>query len=227
MMNTVPKGLQIVVWGGMVLTILAIAVAYVIKGGSPRGSSPDGIELKHVGGSTSGDLPPLFEVPDFVLTNQVGKVVTRGSLLGKVWIADIIFTRCAGPCPEMTRRMAELQAAMPPQSPVSFVTLTTDPLFDTPSVLLSYSRRYAAQADRWQFLTGTPRQILDLAVGGLKLTVVDKEEAKQLDPNDLFIHSTIFVVIDKKGRGRAVLESDEPSMKVKALGIIQQLIEEK
>ena len=224
-MNSGSKSLQIVVWGSMVLTIVAIAVAYVIKGGGRQRSSPDGIELKQ-DDARSGTLPVLFEVPDFSLTNQVGKTIGRSDLLGKVWIADIIFSRCAGPCPEMTRRMAELQAAMPPQSPVSFVTLTTDPLHDTPLVLLAYSRRYAAQSGRWHFLTGTPKQIAALAIDGLKLTALDKEAAKQLDPNDLFIHSTIFVVIDKKGRARVVIESDEPFMRVKALGVIQRLLEE-
>ena len=225
-MNSGSKSLQILVWGSMVITIVAIAAAYVIKRGSQQRNSPDGIELRQMA-APSGTLPVMFEVPNFSLTNQLGKVVTRTNLLGKVWVADIIFSRCSGPCPEMTRGMAELQAAIPPQSPVSFVTLTTDPLHDTPPVLLAYSRRYAAQAGRWHFLTGTPRQIADLAIGGLKLTTLDKEEAKQLDPNDLFIHSTIFVVIDKKGRARAVIESDEPAMRVKALGIIQQLIAEK
>ena len=224
-MNSGSKSLQIIVWGSMVLTIVGIAVAYMIKGSGRQRSAPNGIELRQ-DGAGSGTLPVLFAVPDFSLTNQTGKTIGRADLSGKVWIADIIFSRCAGPCPEMTRRMAELQAAMSPQSPVSFVTLTTDPLHDTPPVLLAYSRRYAAQAGRWHFLTGTPKQIADLAIGGLKLTVLDKEAAKQVDPNDLFIHSTIFVVVDKKGRARAVIESDEPAMRVKALGVIQRLLEE-
>ena len=83
------------------------------------------------------------------------------------------------------------------------------------------------QPGRWHFLTGTPRQIADFAVQGLKLTALDKEASKQVDPNDLFIHSTIFVVVDKRGRARAVLESDDPALKVKALGLIQQLIDER
>jgi len=225
-MNSGSKSLQIAVWGAVVATILIITVAYVVKDGGRVSDSPDGVEFKHAGGADSGSLPALFEVPDFSLTNQMGAVIGRASLLGKVWIADIIFSRCAGPCPGMTQRMADLQLAIPPQAPVSFVTLTADPLNDTPPVLLAYARRYAAQAGRWHFLTGTKRQIVDLAIGGLKLTALDKEEAKQLDPNDLFIHSTIFVVIDRKGRARAVIESDEPSMKLKTLAVVQQLIDE-
>jgi len=39
--------------------------------------------------------------------------VTLTELRGKVWIADIIFTRCTGPCLKMTRQMKELQDALP------------------------------------------------------------------------------------------------------------------
>ena len=224
-MNPVSKRLQAAVWGGLVLTIIAIVVAFVVKERSRRSDSPNGIELKQTG-AASGVLPVLFEVPDFSLTNQTGKSIGRNHLLGRVWIADIIFTRCAGPCPEMTRRMAELQTTISTKSPVSFVTLTTDPLHDTPPVMAGYARRFMAQPERWHFLTGTPKQIADFAVGGLKFTTLDKELSEQSDGNDLFIHSTIFVVMDKKGRARAVLESDEASFKAKALGIVQKLIKE-
>lgn len=226
-MGNTSKPLQVIVWGAMGLTMVAIVVAFILKERKSTVTSLDGVELKDIGGGAGGPPPVLFDVSDFALTNQTGAVVTRSNLLGKVWLADIIFTRCAGPCPEMTRRMAELHGAIPPQSPVAFVTLTTDPLFDTPQVMLSYARRHGAQPGRWHFLTGTPRQIADFAVQGLKLTALDKEASKQVDPNDLFIHSTIFVVVDKRGRARAVLESDDPALKVKALGLIQQLIDER
>lgn len=220
------KSLQIVVWGAMALTIAAIVVAFVLKEKASPVGAVDGVELGNVAGETGGRLPVLFPVIDFALTNQSGAVVARTNLLGRVWIADIIFTRCAGPCPEMTRRMADFQSAIPAQSPVTLVTLTTDPLFDTPQILQSYARRFGAQPGRWHFLTGTPRQIADLAVQGLKLTAMDKEVAKQTDPNDLFVHSTIFVVVDKRGQARAVLESDDPALKVKALDVIRRLLDE-
>lgn len=226
-MSNSSKSLQVIVWGAMGVTMVAIVVAFILKERRSTGTNVDGVELKQVAGGAGGPPPVLFAVSDFALTNQTGAVITRSNLLGKVWLADIIFTRCAGPCPEMTRRMAELQSAIPTQAPVAFVTLTTDPLFDTPKVMQAYSRRFGAQPGRWHFLTGTPRQIADVAVQGLKLTVLDKEASKQVDPNDLFIHSTIFVLVDKRGRARAVLESDEPALKVKALDLIQQLIDEK
>lgn len=222
-MSNSSKSLQFVVWGMMALTILAIVIAYVLKERTHSPKAVDGIELNN---AAAGRLPELFQVPDFTLTNQAGSAFGRANLSGRIWIADIIFTRCAGPCPEMTRRLAELQAALPPRLPVSLVTLTADPEFDTPKVLQAFARRFGADPGRWHFLTGTKPQIVDVAVTGLKLTAVDKEAGKQTDPNDLFIHSTIFVVVDKRGRARAVLESDDPALKVKALHVIHQLMDE-
>jgi protein SCO1 len=226
-MNATPKSLQWMVWGGLVLTITAILVAFILKQARDRQSAAALAPAIDSANVADGKLPVLFEVPDFALTNQSGQVVTRSDLRGQVWIADIIFTRCAGPCPEMTRRMAELQAAIPANQPVKFITLTTDPDNDTPAVLQSYARRFLAQSGRWHFLTATKRQIADLAVGGLKLTAMEKEADKREKLDDLFIHSTLFVLIDQQGRARAVFESDDPAMKSKLIPAITKLLQEK
>jgi len=224
--NSTLKRLQWITWSGIALTIAAIVLAFVVKERiQSRTSSKDEANLA-ASESADGPLPVLFEVPDFALTNQNGQVTTRASLRGQLWLADIIFTRCAGACPEMTRRIAALQSAIPATQPVKFVTLTTDPGNDTPSVLQRYARQFGAQADRWYFLTGSKKQIADLAVHGLKLTALDKEASQQENPNDLFIHSTIFVLIDKRARARAVFESDDEAMKPKVLAAIERLLKE-
>jgi protein SCO1/2 len=152
-------------------------------------------------------LPVLSQLPNFVLTNQAGRAVTFADLRGKVWIADIIFTRCAGPCPHMTRRMKILQDALPAASAAKLVTLTTDPDFDTPPVMKAYGERFGADPARWMFLTGRKAEIARLAIDGLKLTTVEKKPEERADPADLFIHSTIFVVVDKQARLRGVFET--------------------
>ena len=50
-------------------------------------------------------LPFYGSVADFTLTNQLGQAVTLADLRGQVWVTDIIFTRCAGPCLKMSRQM--------------------------------------------------------------------------------------------------------------------------
>lgn len=152
-------------------------------------------------------LEVISQVQEFRLTNQLGKSVALGDLRGQVWIADIIFTRCPGPCVRMSRRMQMIQEALPVHSSVRLISLTTDPEYDTPRVLADYSRRFGADPQRWWFLTGDKPGLVKLAMEGLKLVVQDKAEADREVPEDLFIHSTLMVVVDREGRLRAAFET--------------------
>jgi protein SCO1/2 len=106
-----------------------------------------------------GDVPlrVIGPVADFALTNQDGNISTLADFTNHAWVADIIFTRCAGPCPRMTGQMQSLQNLLPPGSAVKLVTLTTDPDFDSPAVLKKYGERFNADFNRWTFLTGAKK----------------------------------------------------------------------
>jgi protein SCO1/2 len=147
-------------------------------------------------------------VADFTLTNQDSQVTTLADLTNHVWVGDIIFTRCAGPCPIMTAQMKSLQDALPQSSDAKLVTLTTDPDFDTPPIMKKYGERFGADFNRWTFLTGTKAQIGALATGSLKLSAVPVKPGEQTNSVDLFVHSTIFVVVDKQAQLRGVFETE-------------------
>ena len=173
-------------------------------------------------------LPVISQVSDFTLTNQDGKAVSLPDLRGHVWVADIIFTRCPGPCLKMSRQMQDLQRSVPLRSRARLVTLTTDPDFDTPAVLKTYAARFGADPSRWWFLTGTKQQIAAVARDSLKLSAVEKKPEERQSPADLFIHSTIFVLVDKQGRLRAVFETtgdgvDPQQVKLQLLAGIRRL----
>jgi protein SCO1/2 len=170
------------------------------------------------------DLPVISQLSDFTLTNQLAEPVGLAKFANKVWFADIIFTRCPGPCPVMTKRMAELQSHFASERDVAFATLTTDPGHDTPAVMQRFAGRFGANAERWQFLTGDKPEIVRLAVDGMKLIAREKPPGEQATPEDLFIHATIFVVIDRQGRLRGVLESMEDGWKEKAISIANSLL---
>jgi cytochrome oxidase Cu insertion factor (SCO1/SenC/PrrC family) len=152
-------------------------------------------------------LPVYGSVGNFTLTNQDGAAVSLSDLQGHVWVADLIFTRCPGPCLKMTRQMKELQQALPDANQARLVSLTTDPDFDNPSVLKSYARRFGADPRRWMFLTGTKKQIASLAIDSLKLTAIEKDPADRQSPEDLFVHSTILVLVDRAARLRGIFET--------------------
>ena len=166
-------------------------------------------------------------VQPFTLTNQLGETVTLQTLRGKVWVADIIFALCPGPCPKMTEEMAELQNAFATNQPLRFVTLTTHPEHDTVAKLKEYAERFSADPSRWFFLTGPKREIVaNLAAGSLKLSAVDKDKEFQENENDLFIHTTMFVLVDKEGKIRGFYESLEPGFQEKIRADIQSLLGE-
>ncbi len=152
-------------------------------------------------------LPILGTVADFTLTNQDGQAVTLDYLTNHVWVADIVFTRCAGPCPRMTGQMAELQNSLPAGSQTRLVTMTTDPDFDSPTVLKKYGEHFKADFNRWTFLTGTKDEIAALARGSLKLSAVPIDPAERTNNADLFIHTTIFVLVDRHAQLRGVFET--------------------
>ncbi len=196
-MNSTVRSAERVIWVGVLLTIVLLLLAALLAAAKLKQARAGAVPL-----------PVIAQVSDFVLTNQSGKTVTLADLKGHVWVADIIFTRCAGPCPRMTRQMQQVQAALPSDSNARLVSLTTDPKFDTPAVLEAYAQKFRARTDNWLFLTGTPQEIARLAIDSLKLTAVEKKPSEQQSPQDLFIHSTILVVVDKAARLRGVFETE-------------------
>jgi len=152
-------------------------------------------------------LRVIGPVADFALTNQDGKITSLAAFTNHVWLADIIFTRCAGPCPRLTGLMRSLQDGLPKDSGVKLVTLTTDPEFDTPAVMKKYGGRFGEDFNRWTFLTGTKSEIAALAANSLKLSAQPVKPAEQKDVADLFIHTTIFVIVDKHAQLRGFFET--------------------
>lgn len=173
--------------------------------------------------------PPIYgTVDDFTLTNEEGQATTLADLTNHVWVADIIFTRCAGQCPRMTAQMKTVQDGLAQDDNARLVTLTTDPDYDSPEILKRYGQRFGADFDRWMFLTGGKNQIAGLAGNSLKLGSTPVAPANQKTPVDLFIHATIFVVVDKHARMRGIFETGGESvnwdnMRQNILAVIRRL----
>jgi len=218
-MNPIARKNEWLVWGGLALVIATLMLVFLVAQ----------LTLRMV---QDKPLPVLGEVADFTLTNQTGRGVSVAELRGKVWVADIIFTRCQGPCLIMSRQMAELQRALPATSATKLVSLTTDPEFDTPTVLKAYGERAGADPGRWIFLTGTKKEIANLAIHSLKLTAMENPPQERESPADLFIHTSLFVIVDKRAQLRGVFETtgegvDPQQAKAKILAAVRRLERER
>ena len=205
-MSDVPKRLPFAAW------VIAFVVAGVLIFGASRlfrSSERHDVEA----------MPPIGEIPAFRFTTQEGKSLTKEDLIGKVWVADFVFTRCNGPCPVMTSRMAELAKGLAKAKDVRVVSITVDPEHDTPAVLADYASRMDADPSRWIFLTGPKPEIDAFARKGMFQVLA-------YDDNGMPTHSTRFLVIDRAGRIRRTRNLDEPELVQKLFMDIGNLLRE-
>ena len=98
------------------------------------------------------DKPRQLE--NFSLIDSTGRTVTRRDLDGKFLVVSFLFTSCSLTCPEVSRRMAEIQQLTPHSPDVQLLSLTVDPRSDTPPALARWGARFGADTNRWLLLTG-------------------------------------------------------------------------
>jgi protein SCO1 len=209
--NKLSHRVEWIVWSALVLTVAAITVAFVWTRWHES-------ELRV-------SLDVMGKVPDFTLTNQFAQTVSLNSLLGQVWVADVIFTTCPMSCERMTQRMHAVEKEIPARAPVKFVSMTANPGFDSPAVLKKYAERHGIDQSRWHFLTGLKKDVYALSVGGLKFAVLDNEDRS--NPDNLFVHSTKFAVVDKRGNIRGYFEGTEEEGRKQLLLAVKKLAREK
>ncbi len=183
------------------------------------------ISLASSSASATGDAESTHRLPDFELRDQTGTAYGTRELRGRVWIANLVFTRCRGTCAELTRRMTRLQNELfnhPRWEDIRLVTFTTDPEGDTTDRLLDFSRETAYAYDsHWRFLTGARDQLSGLFEAGLQLELAEGADA--LGP---IAHTQMFVLVDRNGVLRGHYEVLEPAGWHDLMADIEDVLEE-
>ena len=159
-------------------------------------------------------------VPSFQLVNQNGQAFGSAQLVGKIWIADFIYTTCPGPCPMISSRMSELQKPLE-KTDVHLVSFSVDPEKDTPEVLRGYAEKLQAEPARWDFLTGPKSTIYKLSHDGFKLAVSDGSDAEGIP-----VHSTRMVLVDRHGQIRGYYDAAEADAMTKLVADTNHLLRE-
>lgn len=152
--------------------------------------------------------PVLGAVPSFALTAQDGRPFGSAELSGRVWVASFIFTRCPTICPDITRKMARVEARTRSLDPVvQLVSFTVDPEHDDPARLAEYARLHRANPRRWTFLTGSTGAVRATVERGLRIAM--GREAGDPSPAALS-HGTHLVLVDREARIRGYYDPAEP-----------------
>lgn len=168
---------------------------------------------------------PLFDAPQFALTDQNGDTFGNKDLDGRIWIVNFMYTRCQATSTGQTERLAELQTRIgkwPHGHRVRFLSITVDPEFDTSARLREYAEKHGADSSRWKFLTGPPADLWRLSQEGFKLPVADNSD----DTANPIAHSSRFVLVDAQGRARGEYESFDKEDILKLLSDTQLVLSE-
>jgi protein SCO1/2 len=165
-------------------------------------------------------LPSYGTLPKFELVNQDAQPFGSEQLIGKIWIADFIFTTCPGPCPIISTRMSELQKPLA-KTGVHLVSVTVDPEKDTPELLRVYADKLRKETFPWDFLTGPLDAITSLSRDGFKLAIAAGEE-----PGSGPVHSTRFVLVDRRGTIRGYYDALAADGVTKVLADTNHLLRE-
>jgi protein SCO1/2 len=176
-----------ILWSLVVLAMVGLVVAKVVL---PKRQVP-----------ATGVDASLFNVPPITLTDQDDRTFSTAQLLGHPWVADFIFTSCAGTCPIMTHQMAEVQKNTP--GSVDLVSFTVDPEHDTPAILKEYGQGNHADFSRWHFLTGTKQQMAEAAYA-MKISV------RPADKDYALTHSEKLLLINRFGDVVGIYDGTSP-----------------
>jgi cytochrome oxidase Cu insertion factor (SCO1/SenC/PrrC family) len=127
--------------------------------------------------AASGDQPVIAPIPeraggtrdarsyftDLELVTQDGRKVRFYSdmLEGRTVLINVIYTNCSDACPLITRVLLEARQQLGAQvgKDVHFVTLTSDPLRDTPAAMKAFAAKQSADLPGWTWLTGSKANI--------------------------------------------------------------------
>ena len=189
----------------MLALLLPLVSYYFVKHFSeeatvlPRHFLPDSTIDKTVSGKKVSDTF-WHKLPDFSLTNQLGKKISWNEVGDKIVVADFFFTHCPTICVPMTKNMKRLQESIKNSDKVGdrepdfiqFLSFSIDPERDSVAQLKKYADRYQINPENWWLLTGNKKQIYDMAVNDFKLALTDGS-----GDDSLFNHTDHFVLIDK------------------------------
>ena len=148
----------------------------------------------------------IHQIPSFSFTNQNGETITEKTVEGKIYVADFIFTKCAGICPKMTANMGLLQDKFKNDDDILLLSHSVTPDMDSVPVLKKYAEAKGVISGKWHILTGKQTEIYRLA----KKEYYAGDTIGYYQTGNEFLHTENFILVDKKRRIRGVYNGTLP-----------------
>lgn len=138
---------------------------------------------------------------NFIGTNfidQQHRVFSTAQLKGKLVLVNFIFTQCSNVCPIQTKSLLNIKQQLPAElnQQVVFVSISLDPMHDTPTTLNRFAQSMHADTEGWLFLS-SKADALQRFVDKLSIYGNKTQAASAKKPND---HMTNIWLLDKTGR---------------------------
>lgn len=187
------------IWISFVILVFGILVVPEIINRVENNEIVKGNRLDKVSNSSkqNGKLEKIGPAPKFEFQNQDNIKITNETYKGKVYVLEFFFTSCPTICPKMNLSMLEIEKTFFGNPNFGIVSITIDPVHDTPDVLKAHRELLGVKSSNWNFLTGDKTYIFDLANKGFNLYAGENSKVK-----GGFEHSGLFALIDKKGNIR-------------------------
>lgn len=175
--------------------------------------------------------PPLFDLPDFELTDAHGRPFSAERLGGRVWVVDFFFTSCPTYCPLLTERMKTLRETLREERErVGFLSISVDPGHDTPERLRAYAKKHDLKLDDearppWHLLTGATGKVAEVVVRGFRLPMGAPRPKDAQQQVYEILHARHFVLVDGQRRVRGFYRTDEEGL-AKLRGDLEAVLRE-
>ncbi|HMO13664.1 MAG TPA: SCO family protein [Pirellulaceae bacterium] len=151
---------------------------------------------------------------EFFLVDHDDRICYSRDFTGNVWIANLFFTNCPLTCKTQTEYIKSLidRVATPG---VKYVSISTDPSTDTPSVLRQYRQNLGIEHAEWRFLTGESSYIRRICAEFFGTPLMGSAH-----------HSTELFVVDRWGNVRGKFDWQKAGSEAEMLRLIDGLARE-
>ena len=160
-------------------------------------------------------------IQNFSFINQYHDTITEKTVSDKIYIADFFFATCQSICPKMSSQLVNVQEAFKKDKDILILSHTVNPVHDSVAVLHGYAQSYGALKNKWHFLTGSKKMIYDMARYSYLINALEEDGSEEG-----FLHSELFVLVDKHKRIRGMYDGTDSVAVVKLISDIHLLKQE-